>query len=113
DESTITRPGRRAPERSPSVTSDSAVRSLTEPPGLNHSHLPHTSAPAGRPARRRRKSGVCPIASRIDSRTGTAAAARVTAPPGSRGGRGLARLEVAGPREVGHLADGRAVAADG
>src|SRR4029078_6244550 len=85
DESTMTLPGVRAPLFSPSVTSDSAVRSLTEPLGLNHSHLPQPSAPAGSPARGRRRRGVFPIASRIDSRTGTAGRARPKKKPRGHG----------------------------
>ena len=69
DESTMTLPGTRAPVRSPSVTMESAVRSLTDPPGLNHSHLPQTSTRGGRPGSFSRTSGVRPIASSTDSVT--------------------------------------------
>src|SRR5438034_2347789 len=117
DESMIVLPGRRAPERSPSVTRESAVRSLIDPPGLNHSHLPQTSTPSGTPGRRSRTRGVRPIASRIDSRTrgGEAVARTMRAPDppsGAHGGRDGPRLEVAGPLEVGRGLDRRMVAAD-
>ena len=71
----MVRPGSSAPVRSPSRMIESAVRSLTEPPGLNHSHLPHSSTPGGTPGRRRRTSGVWPMASSIEA--STEAAARV------------------------------------
>src|SRR5258708_24539210 len=83
DESAMTLPGVRAPLFSPSVTRDRAVRSLTEPPGLNHSHLPQTSAPGGSPASPSLRRGVFPIPSRLDSSTGTAVTTRPPQrPPG-------------------------------
>src|SRR5262252_2291610 len=70
--STITdSPGRMRPSCSAASIIASAMRSLTEPPGLNCSHLTHTSAafgPASCSGRRRsRTSGVPPMSSRMFS----------------------------------------------
>src|SRR5437773_182552 len=51
---------------------DSAMRSLTDPPGLNCSHLTHTSAAPAGARRRSSTSGVPPIRSRMLSTLGDA-----------------------------------------
>src|SRR4051794_15549989 len=79
--STITdSPGLMRPSRSADSIIASAMRSLTEPPGLNCSHLTHTSAApsptscCGR--RRKRTSGVPPMSSRMLSTCGDVCATR-------------------------------------
>src|SRR5258706_441205 len=75
--STITdSPGRMRPSDSAASIMASAMRSLTDPPGLNCSHLTHTSADGPAAIRRSCTSGVPPISSRTDPICGDACATR-------------------------------------
>ena len=72
--STIVPPGWSAPEASAASTIRSAMRSLTDPPGLKYSTLASTAGPwAGPPSclvtRRSRSSGVFPTSSISESWT--------------------------------------------
>ncbi len=64
--STIVPPGRRYPSRSAASISDTAIRSLIEPPGLKASSLAITCGATPAPIRDSRTSGVFPIVSRIE-----------------------------------------------
>jgi hypothetical protein len=61
--STIVPPGRSRPARSASSIIRSAIRSLTEPPGLRYSILASTVAEIPSVTWRSRTSGVLPISS--------------------------------------------------
>jgi len=56
-------PGRMRPSRSAASIMDSAMRSLSDPPGLNCSHLQKMSADFASTRWRRRTSGVPPTSS--------------------------------------------------
>jgi hypothetical protein len=65
--STIVPPGFRCPRFSASATIRTAVRSFTDPPGLNASSLPATVQASPSTTRFRRTSGVPPIVPRTFS----------------------------------------------
>ena len=73
DESTMTLPRASAPVRSPSITIEYAARSLTDPPGLNHSHFAQISTPSDTPAIGTRTRGVRPMVSSTEETTGAGA----------------------------------------
>src|SRR5690349_12882037 len=78
-ESRIVLPGTSCPVRSASTIMRRTGRSLTEPPGLNHSAFAYTSTARGRfrTTRVRRSSGVLPIRSSSDSVSAGRAAVRL------------------------------------
>ena len=88
--STIVAPGFRTPRRSASSTIETAMRSLTLPPGLSDSTLAATIAPPGFGSRFSRTIGVRPTSSRTDFAIfgvvicGTSAARRSGARPRER-----------------------------
>ena len=65
DDSTSVMPGRSDPSRSAASTIAAAIRSFTEPQGLNDSSLARISTPGFRKTRWRRTRGVRPIVSRM------------------------------------------------
>jgi hypothetical protein len=67
--STTVAPGRNRPRRSASSIMETAMRSLTLPPGLSDSILPSTTALPGLGTRLSRIRGVAPTSSRTDSAT--------------------------------------------
>ena len=74
--STIVPPGRRRPSRSAASISETATRSLIEPPGLSDSTFATSCGVRPAPRRDSRTSGVSPIASRIESRMSACGGAR-------------------------------------
>ena len=65
--STIVPPGRSAPDFSAASIMRTAMRSLTEPPGLKYSTFARTVAGTSRPTDDSLTSGVLPTRSMIDS----------------------------------------------
>ena len=68
--STTVSPGEISPSRSAPSIIASAIRSFIDPVGLRYSSFSQSSAPFAGAQRRRRTSGVFPIASRIDPMPG-------------------------------------------